>query len=1050
MLDAPSGVSHSQSSNQTVNHQPASNDSSSQVQSTAPESHVSPGREREIDNWVQNNANAEYEVLGVGVDDDGGERVSKALNGDSSLGVLTPSEQRYLIDAASTEWRQTGNTENIREAAENLNDASTRQIVAEAYAAPSAENERHFAEGGTILSSPEAQSARYEMLKSAIGLDPAAVVRTYEGVEGALGRTAANMDGQLRHQLLETVASGSVDPTSDGVSKMVTAVFLKSESMDFLNPQYRETMSGALAQIMVDREGGTNVQQSVDTLAGRYDDILASPGGRSLLTNDKVVPELRGWAMAEIASNPSWDAQALRGGWDSEVVSSTYANSVVDRYQARGVEPQTLGDEALRNTIGQALGIAPDRLPGANETAEQAQSRLEAGMDHKYYNANPRIDAIAEKIEQLGGEQARVSLMPVTVTSDEFGAATFNVFKVEGTDGKTYFVEDVDPTRHYEGFDDWKSNSRLPPGQMTYVDGMEWGSANSCPVLKTEATPQVTDTFGEWAREIGDKVALGAGIVAGAALVIGTGGTGAIIVAGAAGAYTTARAGENLYDAHTHGVDITDLSNAEVRANWLDVAAGTLSFGAMGAAKFATLARETQAATGLSRGVAGLQLAANTADAAAATNQAHDLATNWDQMSNSERAMGLLNIAFWGGMTAAGTRASGAEMADAYSFNRLSNHMEFGAPYPVHQNANLSDGQMRVAYDVGADGRASNIRIEHGGATADANMLALHSRAARQMEASGGLLDRIQGHLNGRETAEVGSVAWEARHELNKIGAEARSISQELANPDLTPAERGRLELRLEELETATANEANRLTQVEAMGDGWVASPSSGAQQARELNWPEAPKGYVWVADSPHPHLRRESASESPKLYYDVATGKFTEDASTPQMQRVGHGDNQFEWKTNDQGQTVVATATLREYYTHAERSPEELAAQDQSRARGTEDDHAGHIIGHRFVLDQGLQNMFPQNGNFNTSAYKTLENELADWIDAGCTVEINVRLDQYQNGRPEKIGVYYQVTNPETGQVVYEKQTRFANEAGQNFERVDRSAMDEILAANG
>ena len=31
--------------------------------------------------------------------------------------------------------------------------------------------------------------------------------------------------------------------------------------------------------------------------------------------------------------------------------------------------------------------------------------------------------------------------------------------------------------------------------------------------------------------------------------------------------------------------------------------------------------------------------------------------------------------------------------------------------------------------------------------------------------------------------------------------------------------------------------------------------------------------------------------------------------------------------------------------------------------------DHAGHIAAHRFMLNQGLTNLFAQNGNFNTSA---------------------------------------------------------------------------------
>ena len=44
-------------------------------------------------------------------------------------------------------------------------------------------------------------------------------------------------------------------------------------------------------------------------------------------------------------------------------------------------------------------------------------------------------------------------------------------------------------------------------------------------------------------------------------------------------------------------------------------------------------------------------------------------------------------------------------------------------------------------------------------------------------------------------------------------------------------------------------------------------------------------------------------------------------------------------------------------------------------------------------MQDQGLQNLFPQNAKLNTEAYKTLENELADWIEAGGEVKLNVKL---------------------------------------------------------
>ena len=50
------------------------------------------------------------------------------------------------------------------------------------------------------------------------------------------------------------------------------------------------------------------------------------------------------------------------------------------------------------------------------------------------------------------------------------------------------------------------------------------------------------------------------------------------------------------------------------------------------------------------------------------------------------------------------------------------------------------------------------------------------------------------------------------------------------------------------------------------------------------------------------------------------------------------------------------------------------------SRIARAEGDVGGHIAGYRFVKEQGAKNLFPQEANFNNSAYKTMENEFADW----------------------------------------------------------------------
>ena len=109
--------------------------------------------------------------------------------------------------------------------------------------------------------------------------------------------------------------------------------------------------------------------------------------------------------------------------------------------------------------------------------------------------------------------------------------------------------------------------------------------------------------------------------------------------------------------------------------------------------------------------------------------------------------------------------------------------------------------------------------------------------------------------------------------------------------------------------------------------------------------------------------------------------------------------------------------------------------------------------MAHRFVGDQGDINMFPQNGvsmeglkNFNGSAYKSMENELADWVEAGGTVKLDIGFDDFVGNRPGTVEVSYVVTN-DAGKVIYGNDRLFDNAAGQTFDRVPRSDIASRLA---
>lgn len=830
---------------------------------------------RWIDKWLEKNAEAEGPWYTFG-DDRGGDRVAEALCGRSALGPLTDAQKTYLAQMAAEIWRKAGSEENIAEAVAGVaGDEDARRTLSFAFVSDLAMTTRANADAGQP-GSDERKDADSLMLGMAIDMDPAAVLQAFEGAEGALGRFAAGVDDdgvsrERQKALLDVVGEDKVDPRA--ADRMVTALFLTSAEDDLDEDDYRKSLARALGKIAVGKDS--------DEAAKRLDKLFEVDGVREMMFGEGVAPELRSWALAQAANNPDFTPEALEEGWESEAAAKAMAEPLAEQYLRRGVEPHELptgkGENgALRNSIGQALGLPPSSLPGPNESAKDEEARLAAGLNHDYYAGNPHIDKVAQMIAEQGGDPAQMTTLPVTVTSNEFGVANFTVFRLETKNGPRF----VDGQGNkYDGFEKWRDLNLLPPGKMTYPKELVLGAD-----LVTENTPCVLDSVGEWVGEVGDYVALAAGITIGVVAIVGSGGLATpLVVAGAASAgWGVARAGDKLYDEHQRGKDITDLSDPNIRSNWIDAAAGALSIGAMGAAVRGARAVSAGAkiGTGAARGTAALQMAANTADAIAAGNQAVDLAANWDKMTDGQKAMGLLNMAFWGGMSAAGTKAGGALMKDAFSFTRLRNQVEFGAPYKVQTHPDLKAGEIRVAYDQPKDGgRATNIRIETGPGPVDKDMLALHGDVGRQVEAAGGLRDRLAQFLSGTEKPPIGSPGWEAQIEIQKISRESEMLVRrvEIGGGKLTKNELNQIQTRLKELADATNAEAARLSDFATKGRGWIASPKSGKQQAEKLGWPvgdDVPAGYTWVAGRNKPHLRKKDP-RIPNMSYNPKTKEF-------------------------------------------------------------------------------------------------------------------------------------------------------------------------------
>ncbi|WP_459574849.1 DNA/RNA non-specific endonuclease, partial [Cupriavidus sp. 8B] len=147
-------------------------------------------------------------------------------------------------------------------------------------------------------------------------------------------------------------------------------------------------------------------------------------------------------------------------------------------------------------------------------------------------------------------------------------------------------------------------------------------------------------------------------------------------------------------------------------------------------------------------------------------------------------------------------------------------------------------------------------------------------------------------------------------------------------------------------------------------------------------------------------------------------------------------GSNTVNYTLDAQGNTLSASGNLQQYFTGAARSSAEVQAQVDAAASGIAGDQGGHLIGHRFVLDQGGINLFPQEGNFNMSAFKTLENDYARYIDQGYQVNFNHTLGDFSNtGRPGSLSVTYGVVDKE-GNLVDSWVGKFQNQPGQTYVR--------------
>lgn len=194
-----------------------------------------------------------------------------------------------------------------------------------------------------------------------------------------------------------------------------------------------------------------------------------------------------------------------------------------------------------------------------------------------------------------------------------------------------------------------------------------------------------------------------------------------------------------------------------------------------------------------------------------------------------------------------------------------------------------------------------------------------------------------------------------------------------------------------------------------------------------------------------HPNVQHVDRT---RVEFDYPPGSHREfSASHVKEVEVTVGKNSAKFTIVD-GVPVRAKFTLEEVFTGLDRSSNESAAQRSLDLLLSDD--AGHMSGFRFTLDQGGDNLFPQDSNFNRGAYKVMENEWASFAANGGRVEATVNLIRDPAdplGRPTKVVAAYKIYDTETGQLAHAKVEKFDNSSGQGHHRLATPEIQKLLA---
>lgn len=384
------------------------------------------------------------------------------------------------------------------------------------------------------------------------------------------------------------------------------------------------------------------------------------------------------------------------------------AQGLINEHYQRYKDPILMQDRThLGNEVAIALGWPPSRKidsPGAAAYARLHEDIFSAGLTEQQRTMH---QAVVDQITELGGNHAKVTVLPVVYGLNERGGGVVKtaLFKVDCTDGTVKYVDETG--RRYNDLKDYRDNNTSLPVDGAKAVIPEGGSYSLDASGNVKLQVQEANHESGWdkfSRSNAVNWAIGgASVLAGIVLTVGSGGTliaaGATLVLVGGSMFGAATSAKNLHDRASHGQSIS-LSDSQARLDWLNLGASAFALPTMGVAgKAARLGLQAKGAT--EAGDAALHASAKAWERAgkvlavpttglglgAFGQGAYDLAENWEYMSDSEKwnqgGMMLLNVADMGsGRMLRGIAARRAAAAGAAAV-AVPGQPAVGAPPPV-------------------------------------------------------------------------------------------------------------------------------------------------------------------------------------------------------------------------------------------------------------------------------------------------------------------------------------------------------------------------------